>query len=111
MFSGTHSPLPPPGEFTVAMLESVVLDRWILTPLAMALDFAKIDDVGRLLAGVCFAWDAVGSALGVTFPCGTAGSSARKPAEIAPSAAEAARASNQDRETYLGNIFQLLNVL
>jgi hypothetical protein len=89
----------------------VASERPILIPLAVALDFAKIDGAGPLLAGVCFAADVAGSAWGVTFPCGAVGSSARRLAKIMPNAAEAARARNQDRETHLGNIIQLLDVL
>jgi hypothetical protein len=77
----------------------------------VAVDFAKIDDAGPLLAGVCFPWDAAGSALGVTFPCDAAGSCPRRLVPIMPNAAVAARASNQDLETHLGNIFHLLDVL
>jgi hypothetical protein len=84
-----------------------VPDQGFFTPCAVALDFAKIDRVGPLVAGVCFAGDAAG----VGFPCGAAGSSPRTLAEIAPRATEAARVSNQHRTTRLGNMLNLLKVL
>jgi hypothetical protein len=45
--------------------------------------------------------------VGVGFPFGAAGSSPHRLVETMPNAAEAARASIQDRETHLGNIFHL----